>query len=445
MGTTPTYGIYYDDPTMLALGRTQDQKQAVTIEAALSTVAAGADAAMTKAEEAKGSADEATQSVEKVADRATVQAVAARGSYDSRTGVGGILGANFRPTWVQIAEDGTPPPATMDILKDRLGYVKALSTVGGLHLIGDNFRGQPIGSIGGDSAGSAPRMTASLPDQWVHYGDSLTHWGSAEALASLTGWEHINAGYASNLSFQVAMRAGGWAIRVKLTGGAIPATGNVAVEASAPSYLPQTDNYRHPVAIAGVTGYISRYGDSGPILFTRSSPGEAVPAPGWQTVTLDPVEPDPKQTLGTSKGYSMIVAMGRNDLLRGGRIENVLMNIRKTIGANAASAPSVLVWSIAPWSHETAGTVARTKLDSWNAAIAAAFPEYFCDPCAYMRTPAAFTDLGLTPTPQDTQDMAAGLTPTTFRSDTAGHFSEQGNKAWANFMLSEMKKRGMYV
>ena len=375
--------------------------------------------------------------------RATVAALAAHGSFDSRAGVGGIFGANFRPTWVQIAEDGSPTPATMEILKTRLGYVSALSSQAGLHLIGDNYRGAPLGAGGGDT--TAPRMTASLPDRWVHYGDSLTHWGSTEALAALTGWEHVNAGYASNLSFQIAMRAGGWAIRVKLAGGTIPATGNVAVEASAPSYLPQTDNYRHPVQIAGVNGYISRYGDSGPILFTRSSPGEAVAAPGWQTVTLDPVEPDPKQTLGNSRGYSMIIAMGRNDLLRGGHIENVLMNIRKTIGANAATAPSVLVWSIAPWSREPLGTANREKLDSWNAAIAAAFPEHFCDPCAYMRTPAAFTALGLTPTPQDTQDMAAGLTPTTFRSDAAGHFSEQGNRAWANFMFAEMKKRGMYV
>lgn len=404
----------------------------------------GAKAISTNAAESFQREAEAMQKAEQGISRVTVGALAAATSFDSRSGVGGILGSNYRLSWVQIAPDGAPTEDTMSILKSRMGYVSALSSQQGLHLIGDNYRGQPIAG-GEEATDSAPRMTASLPDKWVHYGDSLTHWGSTEALAALTGWEHINAGYASNLSFQVAMRAGGWAIRVKLAGGAIPATGNVAVEASAPSYLPQTDNYRHPVQIAGVNGYISRYGDSGPILFTRSSPGEAVPAPGWQTVTLDPVEPDPKQTLGNMRGYSMIVAMGRNDLLRGGYIENVLMNIRKTISANAASAPSVLVWSIAPWSREPLGTANREKLDAWNAAISAAFPEYFCDPCAYMRTPAAFTALGLTPTPQDTQDMAAGLTPTTFRSDSAGHFSEQGNKAWANFMFAEMKKRGMYV
>ncbi|WP_237237447.1 SGNH/GDSL hydrolase family protein [Rothia nasimurium] len=404
----------------------------------------GAKAISTNAAESFQREAEAMQKAEQGISRVTVGALAAATSFDSRSGVGGILGSNYRLSWVQIAPDGAPTEDTMSILKSRMGYVSALSSQQGLHLIGDNYRGQPIAG-GEEATASSPRMTASLPDKWVHYGDSLTHWGSTEALAALTGWEHINAGYASNLSFQVAMRAGGWAIRVKLAGGAIPATGNVAIEASSPSYLPQTDNYRHPVQIAGVNGYISRYGDSGAILFTRSSPGERVDAPGWQAVTLDPVDPDPKQTLGNVRGYSMIVAMGRNDLLRGGHIENVLMNIRKTIGANAATAPSVLVWSIAPWSREPLGTANREKLDSWNTAIAAAFPEYFCDPCAYMRTPAAFTDLGITPTPQDTQDMAAGLTPTTFRSDAAGHFSDQGNKAWANFMFAEMKKRGMYV
>lgn len=36
MGSTPKYGIYYDDPQMIAKGRTQDQLQATSIESALS-------------------------------------------------------------------------------------------------------------------------------------------------------------------------------------------------------------------------------------------------------------------------------------------------------------------------------------------------------------------------------------------------------------------------
>ena len=309
----------------------------------------------------------------------------------------------------------------------------------------DNFRGTPIGSGESGTGGSGMQVINSPVGKWVHYGDSLTDWGSPEALAKVTGYTHINAGHASDWAAQVAIRAGAWDYQVQLDGGKIPASGSVALLKHSPMKITTTDGLKYPVSIAGIQGTISQTTSDANPLFTRDTAGAEVSAPGWQAVTVDPVTTSAKQTKGNAEGYSLIIGVGRNDLLNrsnGGNIDSVLMNIRKIIDANKAQVKNIIIWDIPPWSFETLGTTSRTILDEWNARIAAAFPEHFVSITGKLRTDEAFTAAGVTKTAQDDADIAQGLTPSTLRRDTAGHFGDAGNRAWAYFMAQEMSKRG---
>lgn len=386
----------------------------------------------------KQNAEQAKKISSELGTRATVSTVSARGTFDSLSSVGGIFSGNFRPTWVQIAEDGSPTAATISILKSKFGYSEVLGSKESLYLIGDNFRGAPFSDL--INAQSQSETLYSSVTLWAHYGDSLTDWGTPEALAELTGYTHINAGIAGNTSTQVAIRAGARPYQVKLAGD-IPASGKVQVEKHFPIFLPMETNLPHSVEIAGVTGTLTRYGTN-PVYFNRAGTGDPVPVTGWQEVLIDPAEGTEKQTQGNRAAASLIIGIGRNDLLRNGNIETVIQNIKRIIDANSAKSCSVLIWAIPPWRSEAKGTAAREKLDSWNQKIADAFPGDFVDPSSYLRSVEAFTELGITPTPQDTQDIQDGLTPASFRRDTAGHFNDSGNRAWARFMFNEMNKRG---
>lgn len=163
MGTTPTYGIYYDDPSMLALGRTQDQKQAVTIEAALSTVAAGAEAsASEKIQQASelmqtqmdALTAEVGESIEAVKENSLVP-------IEAKTGGSYEVGTNFRG---RLLLSGAESLAALGVPSDGdsrlLMSIEAPSS--GTYEVGTNFMGRPVG--GGVSSEYVESQVDALPD-----------------------------------------------------------------------------------------------------------------------------------------------------------------------------------------------------------------------------------------------------------------------------------------
>lgn len=469
MALTPNHKIYSPDITNRAQARTQMSTMAYSVEAALNAQTAGvqqslAQAAANLGADAQRQIDSrmATERQERLAAQAEVEAKLAEANeaaeeladYVDEKSFKTLLGSEFGLYSTGANYRGIKAMSTVEVpskLEElgapMTGDKRLLSFVMGAeqkpYMVGANYRGTPIGAGAGTGA---PASASSPVDKWVHYGDSLTDWGSPEALAQRTGYLHVNAGHASDTSAQIAMRAGSFEYQVKLTGNQIPSSGSVAILAHSPTDLTTGDGLKYPVVIAGVSGYISRSGASASTTFTRDTPGSAVDAPGWQVVTMDGPTPTAKQTLGNKSGYSLIIGAGRNDLLQrqsGGNVESVIANIRKIIDANKANAKHVLIWDIPPWSFETKGTNSARYREEWNAAIAAAFPEYFVSITDKLRTDAAFTAVGATKTPQDITDINNGLTPNTFRRDTAGHFNDLGNRAWAHFMHLEMQKRGL--
>lgn len=394
----------------------------------------GAGAIRNNAVESYRREEEARVRAEEAQGRATVAAAAALGTVDARSFAGGLVGANFRPTWVEVARDGGPTARVRQVIRDAVGFIQVDAPFTGLALIGANFRSNLLGA--GGTATSAPARQFSEPKHWAHYGDSLTQGGSPEALASLTGYTHVNAGISGNTAYQIAARAGGTLYQVKVQGGVIPGSGgSVAITDHYPAPMPMGHTWEYPGELAGVPGYIKHDGTA----FRFHSQGEAKPGPGWLTFTPAIY---PKGREGTGGGYSLIIGAGRNDLNLGIPVENTVCNIQKVIQASTATVPNFLVWEVPPWHNERLGSPAREKYEAFNRALEAAFPGHFVRPATFLRSEDAFNAVGVTPTAQDRADMAAGLTPESFRRDRDGHFNDSGNKAWAIFMREEMRKRG---
>jgi hypothetical protein len=152
-----------------------------------------------------------------------------------------------------------------------------------------------------DSDPTAPLESVSTTiDMW---GDSLTMADgvAARLRALLPGVTVTNRGVSGQTAGQIAARQGGVHSRLTVTADTIPASGPVAVTARTESLLAQTG---YPVRsetgrLSGVAGTLTN-GTVGSIAytFTRTTAGDTVPCPPWDTVhcgqrqTLQATNPD---------------------------------------------------------------------------------------------------------------------------------------------------------
>ena len=119
----------------------------------------------------------------------------------------------------------------------------------------------------------------------------------------------------------------------------------------------------------------------------------------------------------------------------------IVASIRSMIDFLTPRVKRVLVMSIPPWVGEEFGTANRAKLDACNGAIQAAFPEFWLDISAWLRTEQAATAAGIAFTSDDLTDIANGLTPRSLRSDS-GHPNAGGNVAIGHRVYQESQFRG---
>ena len=119
----------------------------------------------------------------------------------------------------------------------------------------------------------------------------------------------------------------------------------------------------------------------------------------------------------------------------------IVASIRAMIDYLTPRVKRVVVMSIPPWVGEEFGTANRAKLDACNAAIQAAFPEFWLDISAWLRTEQAATAAGITFVSDDLTDIANGLTPRSLRSDS-GHLNAGGNVAIGQRVHQESQIRG---
>lgn len=261
-------------------------------------------------------------------------------------------------------------------------------------------------------------------------GDShAANWSaSAAALGVLLGRRPVTVeGIGGQQSVDIAARQGGKPPLATVADDLIPASGPVAVTILAGIRpLRSSGSLSRAAILGGVAGTLATTDGGVTYTFTRATPGLAVPIPS----TGSPL------VMGTQHRDKLLILLApRNDIGAAGDYRATLEEILDRYEAMTAwAAPSgrFLLLSMLPWSDEAPeGTAARIAV---NAALRDRFPQQWLDWAAWLQTDAAFTAAGATKTAQDTADIAAGITPTTFRSDN-GHLNATGYAA-ANFLVA---------
>ncbi|MQT93014.1 SGNH/GDSL hydrolase family protein [Pseudomonas helleri] len=263
---------------------------------------------------------------------------------------------------------------------------------------------------------------------WACWGDSLTAGGWPTTLAALCGLPAYNGGWGGQGYSQIAARQGGVPARLTVAGNTIPATGSVTVTAALNN--PLSDGGGRQGLLAGVLGMLNMAG--GVLTFTRSAQGEAVSCPAMSYFT-------PADGLAHADRH-VTIWIGRNSF-KDVAPALIVASIRSMIDYLTPRVKRVIVMSIPPWVGEEFGTSGRARLDACNAAIAAAFTEFWLDISAWLRTAEAATAAGITFTSDDLADISNGLTPRSLRSDS-GHLNALGNIAIGKRVYQESQIRG---
>lgn len=273
------------------------------------------------------------------------------------------------------------------------------------------------------------KATPAFPiEAWACWGDSLTAGGWPTTLAALCGLPVYNGGWSGQGYSQISARQGGVPARLTVAGNAIPALGSVGITSVLNN--PLSDGGARQGVLAGVSGMLSMA--SGTLTFTRSVAGEVVSCPA-------------KTYFFPSDGVSntdrhITIWCGRNSF-KDIPPALIVASINSMVHYLTPRVKRVIVMSIPPWVGEELGTSMRSKLDACNQAIQAAFPEYWLDISAWLRTVDAATASGITFTTDDMTDIANGLTPRSLRSD-AGHPNAAGHVAIGKRVYQESQIRG---
>ncbi|MQT98577.1 SGNH/GDSL hydrolase family protein [Pseudomonas helleri] len=283
-----------------------------------------------------------------------------------------------------------------------------------------------------DSIAKRIGVTTAVPPfplaAWACWGDSLTAGGWPATLATLCGLPAYNGGWGGQGYSQIAARQGGVPARLTVAGNTIPATGSATVTGVLNN--PLSDGGGRQGLLAGVLGMLNMTG--GVLTFTRSAQGEAVSCPAMSYFT-------PSDGVAYADRH-VTIWIGRNSF-KDVAPALIVASIRSMIDYLTPRVKRVIVMSIPPWVGEEFGTSGRARLDACNAAIAAAFPEFWLDISAWLRTAEAATAAGIAFTSEDLADISKGLTPRSLRSDS-GHLNAIGNIAIGKRVYQESQMRG---
>lgn len=295
---------------------------------------------------------------------------------------------------------------------------------------------QPLVAAALDTALAELRLFPST-SRIVCWGDSMTAGAGGSGttypgvLASLLPGKTVsNLGIGGQTSTQIAARQGGVPIKVTIDGNLIPASGGVAVTAKSVNTLYNSGSYGGSFAgkLAGVAGTISSDA-SGSWTFTRNAAGSAVDCPPDTEIIPD--------TATTYESDTVIIWSGRNNFSNPTTVKNdVIAMIDRLKPLNKR----VLVLSICNGTGETSGTSAYRNLTAANAELARHFGDQFVDVRRYL-IDFGLAEAGITPTSQDTADIAGDTIPVSLRAD-AVHLLGPGYTVIANLIARVLRAKG---
>ncbi|MCQ1951633.1 hypothetical protein NNX28_17075 [Arthrobacter sp. zg-Y859] len=282
---------------------------------------------------------------------------------------------------------------------------------------------------GGGASANLPKGLVAGPGV-AAWGDSITEIGGDTTswialLANDLRVPFYNGGWSSQPAKPIAARQGGAQALVTFSNNTIPASGpaNVTLNVDPVNVPTATNNHRRGV-IAGIPGVLKSDSFTGPWTFTRDTAGAAV-------VLREPAKFTPDDG-ATRRDWVQVYWVGRNDPTG---VTSNLNAVRAMAAYQSAGVKRFLVLQVLPWANST------ESADAVNWAYSQEWPENYVRVADWLRTDAAATAAGIVFTTDDRADIAAGLTPRSFRSDDV-HLNLAGRTAVSKRVKQEFISRG---
>ncbi|MFK3705565.1 hypothetical protein ACI2JR_11570 [Klebsiella sp. NPDC088457] len=241
-------------------------------------------------------------------------------------------------------------------------------------------------------------------------------------LSQLTGYPAYNFGRSGATSVAIALRNGAYTKNYQPAGGVIPATGDVTLTPAQPGPLQIVGDVAAEdglkCSLAGVAGVINWTGTE--MIFTRSDSGSAVSVTGPTPLEVYPYTTREIGDIPLATRYDQhreavnILWIGRNNA---SSIMQILSDMKAITDRLTRQNRRFVVLPEFPMASEVIGTNGHSQVMYLNSELKRLYPGNYCeiDGVDLLQN---FKNHYNPDSPQDVEDIANGITPTSLRQDT---------------------------
>ncbi|HIH5083975.1 TPA: hypothetical protein ACYSC5_000918 [Klebsiella pneumoniae] len=241
-------------------------------------------------------------------------------------------------------------------------------------------------------------------------------------LSQLTGYPAYNFGRSGATSVAIALRNGAYTKNYQPAGGVIPETGDVTLTPAQPGPLQivgdvaAEDGLR--CSLAGIDGVINWTGTE--MIFTRSESGSTVSVTGPMPLVVYPYTTREIGDIPLATRYDQhresvnILWIGRNNA---SSIMQILADMKAITDKLARQNRRFVVLPEFPIASEVIGTTGQAQVMYLNSELKRLYPRNYCE-INGVDLLQNFKNHYNPDYPQDVEDIANGITPTSLRQDT---------------------------
>ncbi|HIH9557469.1 TPA: hypothetical protein ACYVAV_002599 [Klebsiella pneumoniae] len=241
-------------------------------------------------------------------------------------------------------------------------------------------------------------------------------------LSQLTGYPAYNFGRSGATSVAIALRNGAYTKNYQPAGGVIPATGDIALTPAQPGPLQIVGDVAAEdglkCSLAGIDGVINWTGTE--MVFTRSEAGAAVIVTGPTPLQVYPYTTREIGDIPLATRYDQhreavnILWIGRNNA---SSIMQILSDMKAITDRLARQNRRFVVLPEFPMASEVIGTNGQAQVMYLNSELKRLYPGNYCE-INGVDLLQNFKNHYNPDYPQDVEDIANGITPTSLRQDT---------------------------
>ncbi len=261
-------------------------------------------------------------------------------------------------------------------------------------------------------------------------------WGSSSAqrlveqggLAETLGVAVYDGGAGGELSSVIAARQGGSPAMLRVVGGTIPASGDVAVRNA--TFAPPRTGFTLGGTLAGVAGTLRTSGDG--FVFTRRTPGPEVAVPAETPLVSN---------ASVVHGADVtLLWMGKNDVSVL-RWRTAAEKTRAAWTSARARSGRVLVLGHFADADMVPGSAKRDAFDRLEQAYTTDYGADLVDVEAYVCSAQIWADTSTAPTPEDLAAQQRGTLPPSLDDDHGQHLSPAAYRAVGQHLVEPRLRR----